>query len=130
MPLGALWLFDEYRVRNALHQFRREAYLWAPNSSGTGLLVAVNLLTRRPWSAGRICKSARWDIQGRAGNLYAYALYLTFPIPFAVVWLAMHWRRAPTLLVLPTIPVIVFHFALSPSTSLTEEWPTAAALTV
>jgi hypothetical protein len=61
-------------------------------------------------------------------NLRSYLLYLTFPIPFAAVWLARHARRWPMLLVLPAVPALVSHFELPQGTSLAREWPTVAVL--
>jgi hypothetical protein len=42
-------------------------------------------------------------------NIFAYLRYLFFPIPFTVVWLAIHWC-----VVLPSIPVVVSHFQVTP----------------
>ena len=127
MPLGALWLFSEYRIRKALRQFRQEAYLWAPILLAICVLVGVNLLTRDRGPAAEPT-NVLLGLRRIPGNLYAYLLYLSFPIPFAVVWLTMHWRKAPILLALPAVPVLILHFMVFPSRSLAQEWPTTAAL--
>jgi 4-amino-4-deoxy-L-arabinose transferase-like glycosyltransferase len=127
IPLGALWLFDEFQVRKAIFQFRRQAFLWTPLFAAMFILVAVNLLTR-----DRNSVAAPANILLGSGNfwpnLFAYLTYLFFPIPFTIVWLATHWRRAKFLIVMPGIPVLIAHFMLFPSRSLIQEWPVAAVL--
>lgn len=126
IALSALWLFNEYRVRKTLEELRGDSFRWAPILIATGILVGLNLLTRDRSPA----ESANLQLgHGTVlGNLYAYVLYLSFPIPFAVVWVATRWRTAPLLLVLPAVPVAILHFMLFPSKSIAQEWPTAAAL--
>jgi hypothetical protein len=127
LPLGALWLWNEFRIRRMLEQFRQEASLWAPILIAGCVLIAVNLLThdRSPvYESRQVLASLRHVPR----NLYSYGMYMLFPIPFAAVWLAMGWRKTPMLLVVPAIPVLVLHFAMFPSRSLVQEWPTAVAL--
>jgi hypothetical protein len=106
MPLGARWMYQELQFRQALAQLRRHAYLWAPILISACILIAVNVLTH---DRGRVYESANLLVgpENIPRNLYAYLLYLSFPIPFAVVWVATHWRRLPVLIVLPCIPVLV-----------------------
>jgi 4-amino-4-deoxy-L-arabinose transferase-like glycosyltransferase len=126
IPLGALWLFDELQIRKLLAQLRRQAYLWTPILIAACILVAVNYLTRDLGPAyGSTNKFIGTENIPR--NLYAYLHYLSFPIPFTVVWLAIHWRKAPLLIVLPSIPVFLFHFMRFPSGS-PAEWSVDAAL--
>ena len=127
MPLGALWLFNELRIRKAVQQFRREAYLWAPLFVSACIFLAVNLLTRDlgPQAAS---KNLVLGLGYVPANIYDYALYLSLPIPFAAVWLAMHWRKAPILLVWPLVCILVSHLILFRSRSIAQEWPTVAAL--
>ena len=127
MPLGALWLLDEFQIRKVLAQVRRQPYLWMPLPVAACILVTVNLLTRDvgPTSASQDILVGLVNVPK---NLYAYLLYLTVPIPFAAVWLIMHSRKSPGLLVLPAVPVLLFHLMLFPERSLAQEWPTAAAL--
>jgi hypothetical protein len=124
MPLGALWLFNEFQVRKALAQLRRQAYLWTPVLIAACILMAVNLLTR---DRGPAHASANILVgsENLPRNLYAYFLYLSFPIPFTVVQLAIHWRR-PSLLVASAIPVLFMLFA--PRSLAPPAWQTAAAL--
>jgi hypothetical protein len=127
IPLGALWLFNEFRIREALRQFRRESYVWAPLLVAAGILVTVNLVThdRGPKAEP---KDVLVGLSFIPVNLHGYLLYLCFPIPFAAVWLSRHWRKAPMLLMLPVVLVLVLHVMLFRSKSLAEEWPLAAAL--
>jgi hypothetical protein len=126
IPLGALWLFNEFRIRKAVRQFRREAYLWAPLLVAACILVAVNLVTRDHGPKVE-SKSLLIGLSYLPINLQAYLLYLTFPIPFAAVWLGTHWRKAPMILMLPAVLVLVIHVMLFRSRSIVEEWPLIAA---
>lgn len=127
IPIGALWLFNEFQIRKALAQFRRQAYMWMPILIAVCILIALNLLTR---DRSPIYESKKIFIySGKVPvNLFAYFRYLSFPIPFTLVWLATRWRKAHMLIVFPAIPVLIFHFMLSPNRSLVREWPIAAAL--
>jgi len=127
IPLGGLWLINDFRIPNALRQFRREAYLWLPILIAACILTTVNLLTHDPAPVPKSSTSLV-GLGHIPQNLRAYLLYFSFPIPFAAVWLAMHWRKAPMLLVLPAVPILILHFMLFPSRSLAMEWPLAAAL--
>jgi hypothetical protein len=127
LPLGALWLFDEFRIRTALQQFRREACVWAPLLVAACILVTVNLVTRDHGPKAE-SKTLLVGLDYIPLNLHSYLLYLCFPIPFAAVWLGALWRKAPMLLVLPAVPVLVLHLMLFRSKSLAEEWPLAAGL--
>jgi hypothetical protein len=128
LPFGALWMFDEFRLRSAIRQVRRRAWLWTPLLLAACILMVVTRLTHDRGVAveapdammgwGRVPK-----------NLFAYFQYLAFPIPFAVVWIALNWRKAPMLLLaLPLVPTLMFHFAVFPARSLFDEWPTAATM--
>jgi hypothetical protein len=46
IPIGALWLFDEFQIGKALAQVLRQAYLWRPILIAMCILIAVNLLIR------------------------------------------------------------------------------------
>ena len=127
LPFAALWLFNEFRVRKALQQFQRDIHLWAPILGAACILLTVNLLTRDHGPGGKPGNFLA-GVQYAPGNFYSYLLYLSFPVPLAAVWLATHWRKAPMLFVLPAILILALHFALSPSSSLFQEWPKAAAL--
>jgi hypothetical protein len=127
MPLGALWLFDELHVQKALTQLRRQTYLWIPVVVAGCILVSVNFLTR-----DRHIDSAKTDLLIGRGhiliNALAYFRYLFFPLPFALVWLGVRWRRAKILIVFPAIPILFAHFMIFPSRSLLQEWPMAAVV--
>jgi len=106
IPLGALWLFQELQFRKALVQLQRQAYLWTPILISASILIAVNMMTR---DRGPAYESANPMVgpENIPRNLYAYLLYLSFTIPFAAVWVAIHWRRSPLLIVLPCIPALM-----------------------
>lgn len=127
IPLGALWLFDDLQLKKALAQLRRQPFLWAPVPIAACILIVVDLLTS---DRGPSHESANLLIgsENISFNLYAYLRYLSFPIPFALVWLAIHWRKAMLLIVLPGILVLLFHLTPSPSKNLTQELQTAGVL--
>jgi hypothetical protein len=127
LPLGALWLFHDFRLPNAVEQVRRQAYLWAPLLVAACITLALNLVTRSPSAAPELSSRA-FDLSMIPRNLYAYLLYLSFPIPLAATWLLMHCRKAPLLLILPVIPIVTLHLAWRPSASWATEWPTAAVI--
>jgi hypothetical protein len=127
IPLGALLLLDGLQIRNAIEQFRRHAALWMPILVAPCILLAINLLTRDHGPASLSNNILLGPINFWP-NLFAYLTYLFFPIPFTVVWLAVHWRRAKFLIVIPAIPVLISHFMFFPSRSLIHEWPVAAVL--
>jgi hypothetical protein len=127
MPLGALWLFDEFQFRKALAQLRRQAYLWMPVLIAACILLTVNLLTRDRGPAYEPTDTLI-GTDHLYGNLSAYLLYFSFPIPFAGLWLAIHWRKKPVLLVLPAMLALAAHFILYPSTNLAQAWPATAKL--
>ena len=125
--LGGIWLLNEFDIRKSEKQFLRQPYLWAPIFGAICILISINIMTR---DRGPATGTANFLI-GRGNiliNLLAYFRYLSFPIPFTLVWLAAHWRKAKLLIVLPGIPILVAHFMVSPSSSLIHEWPLAAVL--
>ena len=138
IPLGGLWLVNDLRMRDARRQFRLEGYLWLPVLIAACILAAVNLLTHDPGSVSRAISVSSASLPSGAWrpirfehlprNLGAYLLYLSFPIPFAAVWLAMHWRKAPMLLVLPAVSGPILHSLLFQSRSLVLAWPMVAEL--
>lgn len=125
IPLGALWLFNDFQISKAYRQFRQSTFLWIPILAAGFVLVAVNLVTR---DRSAVVESA--DILVGPGhfraNIFAYLRYLFFPIPFTLVWLTIHWRRAIFLIGIPSIPVFISHFLVTPWRSLPQEWQVAA----
>jgi hypothetical protein len=126
IPLAALWLFDDLPIAKAVRQFRRQLSLWAPIPIALCILAGVIHITRDRGSAAAGDTLLR--AQNIPPNLAAYAMYLAFPIPFALIWLGVHWRKTPGKLVLPAIPMLVMHFVFFRSQDLLDEWPTLAAL--
>jgi hypothetical protein len=127
IPLGGIWLLNEFDIRKSAKQSRRHFYLWAPIFGAICTLISINIMTR---DRGPATGTPNFLI-GRGHiliNLLAYFRYLSFPIPFTLVWLAAHWRKAKLLIVLPGIPILIAHFMVSPSSSLIHEWPLAAVL--
>ena len=114
LPLGALWLFDDFRLRKVLAQFRQQTKLWTPILLGFLVLFTVNFATRVQ-NTGLESKQMLVGPENIVRNLISYLHYLAFPIPFAAVWLSIHWRRSKIFLVLPAIVVGIF-FGLLTST--------------
>ena len=106
LPLGALWLFDEFKLRAALAQFRRQAVLWTPILIGGCILIVVTVLTRQRGAALETTDVLVGTRYVQA-NLNAYLLYLCFPIPFAAAWLGVQWRRATFLLISTLIAMVI-----------------------
>jgi hypothetical protein len=120
LPIGALWLFTELRSRKVV--------LWVPVAAAASILIVLNIVTRSPQIVAQGPSARFVDLGMTPRNLYAYFLYLAFPIPFAGVWLAIKGRKVPMLLIAPLIPVVMFHYALGRPGSLVGEWATAATL--
>lgn len=127
LAVSALWLLNELQLRSAMQQLRREAYLWTPILIAAGILIVFEQVTRDRSPASQ-AHEALLSWRQIPQNLYAYFLYLSFPLPFMAVWLATHWRKAPVLFVLPSILVLAYHFALHPSNGVMQEWPKTAML--
>jgi hypothetical protein len=127
IPIGALWLFDEFQIGKALAQVLRQAYLWTPILIAMCILIAVNLLTRDRGTVYETRNILIFPVM-IPQNAFAYFRYLSFPIPFTVVWLSRRWQKAHMLIVFPAIPILIFHFMVFPNRSLAREWPIAAAL--
>jgi hypothetical protein len=125
VPLGALWLFNDFQISKAYRQFRQSTFLWIPILAAGFVIVTVNLVTR---DRSAVVESA--DILVGPGhfraNIFAYLRYLFSPIPFTLVWLAIHWRGAIFLIGIPSIAVFISHFLVTPWRSLPQEWQVAA----
>jgi Dolichyl-phosphate-mannose-protein mannosyltransferase len=100
LPLGALWLFDDFRLRKVLKQFRQQTELWAPILMGVLVLFVVNFATRVR-DTGLEPKNTLVGPENILRNLITYLHYLAFPIPFAGVWLSVNWRRSKIFFVVP-----------------------------
>jgi hypothetical protein len=126
IPLVAVLLFTEASSQATPPPVRRVAYLCSPVVIATCILVTMNLLTRDrgPLNEATDILVGRDNIPR---NLYAYGRYLAFPIPFAAVWLVMHWRKALSVVVIPSILLVII-LILSSRISLAQDWPYAAAL--
>jgi hypothetical protein len=124
LPFSALWLFDDFRFSQMVQKLRQQAYLWIPVLAAGGIFIAVSQLTSAPEAAA---SETMIGLQKASNNLSSYFLYLAFPIPFAAVWLGVHWRKAPAMLLLPAVPVVLYHFIVH-DTSLQHEWSRAAIL--
>jgi hypothetical protein len=126
LPLGALWLFDEIKLRKAVEQLRRQIFLWSPIAIAALVLAGVNYVTRLRGASSELVTAAS-STGNIPLNLIAYFHYLTFPIPLTVVWLAANWRRVKMLLAPPLVPV-VFAYFMVPGMTLVKELQVAAVL--
>jgi hypothetical protein len=125
LPLGALWLLNEIRIKPALAQIRRQFGVWTPIVMAGLLLLSINLVMRqRGPISDRV--DTLVDLSNIPRNLSAYFLYLVFPIPLAAVWLGIEGRRRPLLLILPLVPTVVAHLMLHRTEPVLQEWPVAA----
>jgi 4-amino-4-deoxy-L-arabinose transferase-like glycosyltransferase len=109
VPFGALWLFKRFRLRLMVLQILKNPSLFTPVLAAAGIYVAAIVVTqdRSPESA---TSELMIGSQLLSRNLYSYLQYLVYPIPFAVVWLAIRARKIGWALGLPLIFVLVYHF--------------------
>lgn len=110
LPLGALWLFDDFRLRRAVTKFRQHMKLWVPILIAALILFTVNFATRARESQDMLKMLV--GPQNIPRNLISYLHYLAFPIPFAAVWLGIHWRRSKILVVFPAVLILVSYGVL------------------
>ncbi len=87
LPLAALFLMDSVKPREIVEQVRRRYWLWTPVFAGFGLLTAI-ILTVREHDLGIAAPSTVLIPAHTPGNLIAYLLYFSFPLPLAACWLA------------------------------------------
>ena len=127
LPLAAVWLFDDFKVRKALTQFRQQQRLWTPILIATFVLFAVNFVTRLR-DGGLEPKDMLVGPQNIPRNLIAYLHYLAFPIPFVAVWLIANWRRAKILVAPQVILIVISYVMLFRSMTLVRELQLAAVL--
>lgn len=127
LPLAALWLFDDFKVRKALSQFRQQHNLWTPILVAAFVLFAVNFLTRQR-NAVLEPKNMLVGPENIPLNLIAYLHYLSFPIPFTSVWLIANWRRAKILLAPQVILIVISYVMLFRSMTLERELRLTAVL--
>ena len=87
LPLAAIFLLDGVKPRQILGQIRRRFWLWTPVFAGCGILMAV-ILAVREHNLAISAPSPGLIPQHTPGNLVAYLLYFSFPMPLASCWLA------------------------------------------
>jgi hypothetical protein len=93
LPLAAFYLLDNAKPGQFFGQFRRRFWLWTPVLAGTALLAAIIAITREN---GNLALNPPPFITGFGNvrpNLFAYLLYLVFPFPLALCWLANRLKR-------------------------------------
>jgi 4-amino-4-deoxy-L-arabinose transferase and related glycosyltransferases of PMT family len=126
LPLGALWLLDELKIRKAFGQFRRQAVLWMPVLVAGLVLFAVNFFTR-PRGSG-VERNMEIGFGNIPLNLFAYLHYLSFPIPLTVVWFVRQWRTVKIIILVFSVPVVAAHFMAFSPKSVVWEFEVAAVL--
>ena len=125
LPLGALWLFDDFEIRKALAQIRQRAKLWAPIISGALILFAVNFATRLR-NTGLEPGNMLVGPRNIPLNFVSYLHYLAFPIPLAAVWLCANWRRSKILVLLPAVLILIAYGMLVTSMTFVQALQTVA----
>ena len=93
LPVAAFYLFDSARVIEFPGQFRRRFWLWAPVLAGCILPVAFIVLTREPGVQAADQHHVLTDLSNIRPNLFAYLLYMVFPFPLGLCWLANRLKR-------------------------------------
>lgn len=94
LPLAAFYLLDSVDPSELFSQIRRRFWLWTPVLSGFVLLLTLIAAIREH----NLAIDPPADVKGLGhipSNLSAYLLYLVFPIPLFVCWLANRLKSAP-----------------------------------
>lgn len=94
LPLAAFYLLESADPKMLLAQVRRRFWLWTPVLLGAALLWAITTTIREGKSASEL-PAAYSGLHYIPYNLGAYLLYLVFPIPLAVCWLANRLKGGP-----------------------------------
>jgi 4-amino-4-deoxy-L-arabinose transferase-like glycosyltransferase len=89
LPLAAFFLLDSINPREIWSQMRRKPWLWSPIVAGTCLL-AVIVFTLREHNLGINQPGSEGSYLSR--NLFAYSVFMAFPLPLAACWLANRIR--------------------------------------
>jgi len=92
LPLAALYLFSSTRPGEFFGQFRRRFWLWIPVIAGAALLATIIAITREHNLALKP-PAIYSGTQHLAINLWSYLLYLVFPLPLGLSWLANRIER-------------------------------------
>jgi hypothetical protein len=108
LPLGAFFLLDSINPREILAQMRRKPRLWIPVLVGT-CLMAVTILTLREHNLGVNPPGSGGSYLSR--NLFAYLVFMAFPLPLAACWLTnrvrgRHWTTVVVTMGVALIPWI------------------------
>jgi hypothetical protein len=118
LPLGAFFLLNSINPREIFAQMRRKPRLWIPVLAGT-CLMAIIILTLREHNQGVNPPGSDGSNFGR--NLFAYLLFMAFPLPLAACWLINRLRsRRWTTIALTAAAALVPWICRLP-------WPLAAA---
>jgi hypothetical protein len=93
LPLAAFYLLDSANPKDLWPQLRRRFWLWTPVLAGAALLAAIIAITSEHGDLGINPPPVFTGISNVRPNLLAYLLYLVFPFPLALCWLANRLRR-------------------------------------
>lgn len=124
MPLGAVWLLDELKIRVALEQFRKHLRLWWPILLAAIVFSGVSFLTRM--RGGSQERDRLISASNVLANIPTFFHYLSFPMPLAAVWVVMRPRKAGILLAPICILLVAVRFMKSPQVGLVQSLQIAA----
>jgi hypothetical protein len=93
LPLAAFYLFDNAQPREFPGQLRRRFWLWTPVLAGSVLLAAIIAITSEHGDLAINPPPVFTGLGNVRPNLFAYLLYLVFPFPLALCWLANRLKR-------------------------------------
>jgi hypothetical protein len=99
IPLGAFLLFETAKPELMLLQLRKRLWFWTPVLIGGCVLLAIIYATRERGLA-LDPPSAFAGAENIPRNLTAYLIYLCFPLPLAVYWIAARGVTLPRALLL------------------------------
>ena len=111
LPLAAVWLLDELKIRAALDQLRKHLRLWWPILLAGLVFVGVSFLTRMKGGSNE--QDRLIGTSNAIPNILTFFHYLSFPIPLTAGWVLMRPRKAGILLVPIGILVVAVWFMKS-----------------
>lgn len=92
LPLAAFYLLDSTDPREWWSQLRRRFWLWTPVLASAALMAAIIAITREH-NLALNPPVATSGLENIRPNLFAYLLYLVFPFPLGLCWIANRFKR-------------------------------------
>jgi dolichyl-phosphate-mannose-protein mannosyltransferase len=114
LPLAAFFLLDSLNPRETLVQIRRRFWLWIPVLAGACLLTVI-ILAVREHNLGISPPSAAANGENLGRNLFAYLLYMAFPLPLVACWLVNRFKTGRWMTIIIVLAVALLPWIFPPS---------------